>query len=272
MNEIEVTPGAGPLRYFLRDFWRRRELLLFFIWRDIKVRYKQSYIGVIWVILKPLLTVLIFTLIYTALGGATIQGIAYPVFIFVGLLFWNFFAIGLQAIVDSLNADQALIQKVYFPRIILPFAALTSVGVDFVVGFSIWIIFAIFFHVSFSLQALVGVLALFCLLYLATAGIGLILMTLNLYARDVSRLLPFTLQLLFFMTPVIYPAQALRGYHALIQFNPFAILLEGSRAILFHSHFNYFTESLILFVGVPAVFLVGIVLAFRCDKSISDTV
>jgi lipopolysaccharide transport system permease protein len=230
---IEPTRGWTSLR--LGDVWEYRELLFFLVWRDVKVRYKQTVLGAAWAILQPLMTMVVFTIFFGNLAGVGSDGLPYPIFSYAALLPWTFFAQGLSQSSDSLVASANLVRKVYFPRLVIPAASVLAGVVDFAIAFVV--LFALMAYYGIWPSAAVVFLPLLLLLAFATAlGVGMWLSALNVQFRDVRYVLPFFIQLWLFITPVIYPASrvttklAKLGLPAWIYgLNPMVGVVEGFR-------------------------------------------
>jgi lipopolysaccharide transport system permease protein len=203
---IEPTRGLAALR--LGELWAYRELLYFLVWRDVKVRYKQTALGAAWAILQPLMTAVVFTIFFGRLAGIASDGLPYPLFSYAGLLVWTFFAQGLSQSSNSVVGSAQLITKVYFPRLVIPIAAVLSGLVDLAVALPVLV--AMLWYYGIWPGVAVLTVPLFALLALVAAtGVGLWLSALNVEYRDVRYVVPFLIQLWLFMTPVIYPASVL---------------------------------------------------------------
>src|SRR5689334_10276001 len=203
---IEASHGWVSLK--LLEVWEYRELLYFLIWRDIKVRYKQTAIGAAWAIIQPLLTMLIFSLFFGRLAKIPSDGIPYPIFAFAALVPWTFFANGLTQSSNSLVGSSNLITKVYFPRLVIPISAVISGVVDFLLAFIVLLGMMAYYHVAPTWNALL--LPVFLLLAIVTSlGVGLWLSALNVQYRDVRYVLPFIVQFWMFATPIAYPSTLL---------------------------------------------------------------
>lgn len=220
--------GWAPIH--LKDLWTHRVLLYFFVWRDIKVRYKQTFFGFAWAIFQPLMMMLVFTLFFGTLAGIPSNGIPYPLFTYAALLPWSLFSEGLSRSASSLISETNLIQKVYFPRIIIPFASIVSPLIDFFVAFVILLI--MMFYYSYMPTVLMLWIPVFLLFQIMLAlGMGLWLSAINVEYRDIRYIVPFFLQLLMFASPIIYsssfvPARFQIAYGIL---NPISGILEGYR-------------------------------------------
>jgi lipopolysaccharide transport system permease protein len=211
------------------ELWRYRELLYFFTWREVKVRYKQTAIGAAWAALQPLLTMVAFSVIFGHLIGVPSDGAPYPVFAYVALLPWTFFASALSRSSTSLVVDANLISKVYFPRLLVPIGAVLGVTVDFGVAFIILLVVMLLYGVVPGIT--VVVLPIFFLLALMTAvATGVWLSALNVRYRDVAHIIPFLIQLWLFVTPVAYPTSILpEQWQVVYALNPMVAVVEGFR-------------------------------------------
>ena len=228
-DHIFIQPASGWVALDLRDLWRYRELLLFFTWRDIKVRYKQTALGAAWAILQPLLTMVIFSVIFGQVAKLPSDGIPYPVFTFTALLPWQLFAFALANSSNSLVLNQNLVSKVYFPRLVIPIAALLPGLVDFGISFVVLIAMMAYYHIALSIR--IVVLPLLLLLALATAtGIGLWLSALNVKYRDVRYAVPFLTTFWQYATPIAYSSTLIpERWRLLYGLNPMTGVVEGFR-------------------------------------------
>src|SRR6266480_1407555 len=201
---VTIEPNKGWSLVELRDLWAYRELLYFLTWRDVKVRYKQTELGVAWAIIQPLLTMLIFTIFFGRLAGVPSDNIPYPLFAYAGLLPWTFFANAISNSGNSLVGNANLITKVYFPRMIVPGAAVAAGLVDFAIASVILVLLMIYYGVSLRWTVLMFPVLVLMTTLLAL-GVGMWLSALNVKYRDVRFALPFAVQLWLFVSPVIYP-------------------------------------------------------------------
>jgi len=226
---IRIEPPRGWLNLRLKELWDYRELLYFFVWRDVKIRYKQTAIGVLWVVLQPLLTMLVFTLFFGKLAKMPSQGLPYPVFYFAAVVPWMYFSTALLNATNVVVENQRVITKVFFPRLILPFSAVLSGLVDFAIGFIVLLIFTYTYGLRPTIAALL--LPLFLLLAILTAlGVGLWLSALNALYRDVRYLMPFLVQFWMLASPVAYPSSMVPvRYRWVYGLNPMAGVIEGFR-------------------------------------------
>ena len=222
-----------------KDLWAFRELLYFLTWRDVKVRYKQTELGIAWAIIQPLFTMLIFTLFFGRLAGVPSDNVPYPVFAYAGLLAWTFFSNAITNSGNSLVGSANLITKVYFPRMIIPGAAVAAGLVDFAIAFAILVLLMFYYGIMVTWNVLMFPVMVLLTTLLAL-GTGMWLSALNVKYRDVRFALPFLVQLWMFLSPVIYPASFLpEKYRWLLWFNPMTGIIEGYRSALFGRRFDW---------------------------------
>jgi len=224
---IRRSPGlAFP---DLRELWAYRELLYFLVWRDVKVRYKQTALGASWAIIQPFATMVVFSLFFGRLAGVPSDGLPYPVFAYAALVPWTFFANGVTLSTQSLVGSQNLIRKVYFPRLAIPIAAVLSGLVDFVLAFGILLLMLLYFGIMPGPQALL-LAPLLLLATITSLGVGFWLSALNVKYRDIGYVTPFLVQFWLFATPIAYPSSLLgEPWRTLYGLNPMAGVVEGFR-------------------------------------------
>ena len=224
-----LQPSQRWANRTLSDIWAYHELLYFFIWRDIKVRYKQTLLGAGWAIIQPLMTMVVFTIFFGHLAKMPSDGLPYPVFSLMALLPWTYFASALAGCSTSLSGYQHIISKVYFPRLIIPMAAVIAPLVDFAIGFVILVGFLGWYHIVPG-ASIVWLPALMLLAVATAASVGVWLAALNVRYRDVRYVVPFVIQLWMFATPVAYPASLVpERWRAVYGLNPMAGVIEGFR-------------------------------------------
>jgi lipopolysaccharide transport system permease protein len=269
---IERSRSWSPVN--LREIWEYRELLFFLTWRDVKVRYKQTMLGVLWVILQPLVTMLIFTLFFGRLAGldAKTGGIPYPIFAFAGLLPWMFFSNAVINSSNSLVGSVHLITKIYFPRMIIPTAAVAAGLLDFALGFVILTILMMHYGVGIT-SSLILLPGLVILLTLLALGVGMFLSALHVKYRDIRHALPFLIQLWMFASPVIYPTTLVpERWRWVLALNPLTGIIEGFRVALLGGkpiEWNLLAIS----AAVTVILLIYSALAFkRMEKSFADVI
>ena len=226
---VRIAPRRGWLDLQLRELWSFRELLYFFVWRDVKVRYKQTAIGAAWAVLQPFLTMVVFSLFFGALAKIPSNGLPYPIFYYCALLPWLYFAGALQNATNTVVEQQRVITKVYFPRILLPMAAVCSGLVDFAIGFLVFVAM-MFYYGIFPGAAILVLPPLLLLAVLTALACGLWLSALNAMYRDVRYIVPFLVQFWMFASPVAYPASLVpERWRWLYGLNPMAGVIEGFR-------------------------------------------
>lgn len=226
---VHIRAGSGWASLELGELWRYRELLYFLVWRDIKVRYKQTVLGASWAIIQPFGTMVVFSLFFGRLAGIPSDGIPYPVFAYAALVPWTLFAQGLSQAANSLVASQDLIRKIYFPRLALPIAAVLAGLVDFVIAFVVLIGMMLYFGIAPSVQIL-WLPALLLLALITSLGVGLWFSALNVQYRDVAYVVPFMVQFWLFATPIAYPSSLLpEQWRIVYSLNPMVGVVEGFR-------------------------------------------
>jgi len=231
-----IRPPKGWIPFNLGELWAHRELLYFLTWRDIKVRYKQTIIGLAWVLLQPALMTLIFTLFFGILASMPSQGIPYALFTFAALVPWNLFSSGVTRASNSLIYDAALIQKVYFPRLLSPLASILSPLLDFLFTYIV-LIGMMLFYGYMPLPVMLAVIPLLGMLLALALGIGLWLAAINVEYRDVGYIVPLLVQLLFFASPIIYPSSIVPARFQLAYglLNPMSGIIDGFRWATIHT-------------------------------------
>ena len=273
---VVIQPTRGLAALNLGDVWQYRELLYFLVWRDLKVRYKQTALGVLWVILQPLASMAIFSVLFGLLLKVPSGEVPYPVFAYAGLLPWNYFASALNRSSTSVVNSAHLITKVYFPRLVIPLAGVLSSLVDLAISFLVLIGLMLVFRVTPTAGVLL--LPLFILLAMITAlGFGLWLSALNVRYRDVNYLLPFLVQIWMYLTPVVYGTNLIpQRFRFLLSLNPMTGVVEGFRWALLGSALHEAQVSgplLAVSVGIALLVLVSGAFFFRTtEKSFADVV
>jgi lipopolysaccharide transport system permease protein len=269
---VHIAPPRGWFELRFRELWEYRELLYFFVWRDVKVRYKQTVIGVAWVILQPLMTMGVFTIFFGRLAKLPSQGLPYPVFYFAALVPWAYFAQALSNCTNIVVANQHVITKVYFPRLILPLAAVCSGVVDLAIGFVVMILLTLGFGIHPPVT--VVLLPVFMILAVLTAlGVGLWTSALNALYRDVASIIPFVVQFWMLASPVAYPSSLVPvRWRWLYGLNPMAGVIDGFRwALTGHGQ----PPRPMLFVSsamVGALLVAGLFFFQRIEGTIADRV
>jgi lipopolysaccharide transport system permease protein len=226
---IHIAPSRGWVSLRLRELWEYRELLYFFVWRDVKVRYKQTFLGIAWAVLQPLFTMVIFSVFFGRLAKIPSDGIPYPIFSYTALVPWTFFATGLNQSSNSLVNNATLLKKVYFPRLAVPLAAALAGLVDFVPALIVLLGMMAYYGIYPTAHILL--LPLFLLLALVTSlGVGIFFSTLNVHFRDVRYTIPFIVQCWLIATPIAYSSSLVpERWRTLYAINPMVGVVEGFR-------------------------------------------
>ena len=270
---IYIKPSTGMTALNLRDLWLYRELVFFMVWRDIKVRYKQTLLGAAWAILQPVLTMVAMYFLFNRVAKLPTENIPYPIFSYTALLPWGLFVAALNQGSRSLTSNHNMITKVYFPKLILPLASVLAGLVDFAVASVILVILFFYYHVTPAWNLLL-ILPLFLLLAIITAlGVALWLSAINVKYRDVNYVLPFLTQFWFFATPVAYSAKAISEKWQLVySLNPMAGVVNGFRWALLGVG-NGPDAALWVSVGISVLILISGLFYFRnMEKTFADTI
>jgi len=253
----------------LGELWRYREVVYFLVWRDFKVRYRQTALGVAWAIIQPLLTVAIFTLVFARLAGVSSGGIPYPLFALAGFVPWAFFSYGAGSATGSMISNQDLVKRIYFPRLAIPLAAVLSGGMDLLIGLVLLLAFVLFYAqpVGWGVMLLPIFLAQ---AIIATIGIGLVLSSANARFRDIGHTVPFALQVGLLATPIAYPSGAVpEQWQMVYHLNPMAGVIDGMRLALFGLPVRL--DACLVSAGVGLLALIGGALYFhRNERSLAD--
>jgi len=256
----------------LGELWAYRDLIYFFVWRDIKVRYKQTVIGAAWAILQPVLTMLVFSLFFGKLAKIPSQGLPYPIFYYTALLPWNYFASAMQGATNIVVENQRVITKIYFPRVVLPISSILSGLVDFAISFTVFLALMAWYRMA-PTRAVIWLPAFLLLAVLTALGVGLWLSALNALYRDVRYVVPFLVQFWLFASPVAYPSSLVPAkWRWLYGLNPMAGVIEGFRwALTGHGD----PPSILLAASSGAVVLLvlsGLVYYHAMEGTIADVV
>ncbi len=271
MAGYEIKP-SGWLTFNFRELWHFRELFLFMTWRDIKVKYKQTFLGLAWVVLQPLALMAIFTVIWLKVMKPAELDIPYPLFAYSGLVFWGLFSSGISGAGESMISNANIIKKIYFPRIIIPASAALTALFDFVVTLFLLVLLILYYHIDVSLPRFAGLFSLSIMITMAASfGIGLIVSAATIRYRDFRYVMPFFLQAFFFVSPVVYPLALLSSdsLRIVLSLNPLAGAVTLARAAITGNPANWQA----IFPGtLMTVFLLvaGLTLFRRNESSYSD--
>ncbi|MEI6346124.1 MAG: ABC transporter permease [bacterium] len=254
----------------LQEVWRYKELLYFFTWRDLKVRYKETSIGALWAIFQPFITMVVFSLFFGKLANIPSDGVPYPIFVYVGLLFWQFFSGALSDTSSVLISNKSIITKVYFPRLILPLSSVATKLVDFAIAAVILAGMMIYYDYVPGLASIAIIPLLLVITFMAAVGGGLFLAALNVKYRDVRFVLPFFIQTLLFVTPVIYPASIAGKYSWLLALNPMMGVIQTARATLLETAPINWQLVSISFAACLVLLVIGTVYFKKVEQYFAD--
>jgi lipopolysaccharide transport system permease protein len=269
---VRIEPSHGWVSLKLSEIWEYRELLYFLVWRDVKVRYKQTVIGAAWAIIQPFMTMMIFTVIFSHLAKVPSDGFPYPIFAYTALLPWTYFAAALSRAISSVIGDAHLVTKIYFPRLIMPLSGVLSPMVDFAFAFLVLLGMMVWFRVAPTWGVLT--LPIFLLLALSTAlAVGLWLSALNVRYRDVGHTIPFLVQIWMFASPIAYPVSMVpEKWRLLYSLNPMAGVIEGFRWALLGKESPDFAVMAVSAAAVAVLLWGGLLFFKRMERTFADVV
>lgn len=269
--EITIKPRSQWWHLNLKELWLYRELAFIFSWRDIKVRYKQTFVGILWAVLQPLLMVAIFSFFFGKLANIPSDNIPYPIFAFMGIVFWNYFSTSLTNASNTIIDNENIVKKVYFPRLILPIASAVTPIVDLLISLTILLIMMLYYGIVPTLISILVLPVLLITSFLAASGLGLFLASINLKYRDVRYALPFFIQMLMYLTPVIYPSSLIgEKYQWILALNPMTGVIETARAAILGVHLiNYQLLGNAIIIALLA-FVFGVLNFKRTERFFAD--
>ncbi len=272
-NTIIIKPHKGWLNIDFKELWDYRELVYFFVWRDIKVRYKQTVIGALWAIFQPLTTMLIFTIFFGRFAKMPSDNIPYPIFVYVGLLLWNYFSFGLSHASESMVSNASIIQKIYFPRLLIPISSSLVGLVDFAIASFVLLGLMLFYRFIPNPIVIIYLPVLILITFLSSVGLGCFFASINVKYRDVRYAIPFFIQMFVFLTPVIYPLSMLSPrFKLLIALNPMSGVIENARRIVF-SNGPVDWHLLSISIGISLVlFVCGIMYFRKTERFFADII
>ena len=270
-DRIVITPKRNVFDIDWRELWDHRDLLYFLTWRDVKVRYKQTILGVAWIVIQPLVSIVVFTIVFGNFAKMPSDNIPYPIFVFIGLLFWNFFSTTLSSSSDSLISNENILKKVYFPKVLAPLSSTLAHIVDLIPMLVILVGMLMYYKVTVTLQALILLPLLLVMMLVSALGVGMFLAPINAKFRDVRYILPFFIQLMMYATPVVWPSSLFGGTSQIIRiFNPVAEAIEVSRSGFFGTR-PMDWPTLALSIGFTGfIFIIGFVYFRRQEDSFID--
>jgi lipopolysaccharide transport system permease protein len=272
LSITRIRPSQGWLPLDLRGLWEYRELIYFLVWRDVKVRYKQTIFGAAWAIFQPFLAMVVFSIFFGRLAGIPSEGVPYPVFAFTALVPWTYFANALTQCSNSLVDQAALISKVYFPRLIVPLAAVLAGLLDFMMAFLVLLGMMLLYGILPT--PAMWTLPLFLLLSVGTAfGAGVWLAVLNVEYRDVRYVAPFLVQLWLFCTPIAYPSSLVpEGWRTVYALNPMTGVVEGFRWALLNQTQPHGPTLIVSALVVVGLVISGVLVFRRVEDSFADVI
>lgn len=268
-NTIKIEASKSWARFNLKDLWNYRELIYFLVWRDVKVRYKQTAIGIAWAVLQPVLTTAIFTVLFTQFARFDSLDAPYPLFVLGGLLIWIFVNSSITTAGNSLINNSNLVTKVYFPRLIVPISAALGGLIDLAFGFLVLLGLMFYYGVSLSPQILLAPFFVGLAVVLAIAC-GTLFATLNVRFRDIKHTMPFALQIWMFASPIFYPPGVFSGkWQTLFALNPLTGILGGFRSAVFALPFEWFSIAISIIITLISAF-VALVVFTRMEDDFAD--
>jgi lipopolysaccharide transport system permease protein len=271
--EIVIRPRSGWVAVDWSEMIRARELLYFFVWRDVKIRYKQTVLGVAWAVLQPLFTMAVFTLIFGRMANMSsmTQGTPYPVFVFVGLIFWTYFSGSVSNAGLSLVSQQHLLTKVYFPRLFIPVSCIGTHLVDLAISLGIFAVLMAFYGVTPSWQT-PALIPLIGLITMAAIGVGCLCAAMTVVYRDIRFVVAFAMQILMYVSPVIFPPELLPArYHPILALNPMFGLIDACRSAVLGTSWHPVTLA-ISTLSSTALFAFGLYYFRKTERRFADLV
>jgi lipopolysaccharide transport system permease protein len=269
---LQIKPSHGFVPIKVRELWEYRELLHFLIWRDIKVRYKQTALGVLWAIIQPVLTMVVFSIFFGKLGKLSSDGIPYPIFAFAALVPWTLFSNGLTQATNSLVASSNLIKKVYFPRLIIPIATVLAGIIDFLLAFAVLLLLMFYYGITPTINTLW--LPVFLLMtVIASLAVSLWLSALNVEYRDIRYVIPFLTQIWLFATPIAYSSSLLpEPWRTIYGLNPMVGVVEGFRWALLGTNTQPGIMAIVSAVVALILLISGAFYFRRMERTFADII
>ena len=270
-NIIVIKPKPRWQLFDLKEIWEYRELFWVFAWRDVKIRYRQTLLGISWVIFQPLISTFIFTIFFGTLAQIPSENMPYSLFVLTGLTFWNLFSNSLSRISNCLLDNENIITKVYFPRIILPFASMIVNYIDFLVTLVMLLIYSFVLGYRPSSEIFLIFPMGILISTLTACGLGTFLSAVNVKYRDIKYILPFFTQILLFLTPVLYPTTIVRPSNRIIMaLNPMTGVIEAARTIFVKSDLINWQILAISVISSLTIFIVGCVVFRKAERFFAD--
>lgn len=269
--ELVIKPRNGWETVDLREIWHYRELLGLLVWRDIKIRYKQTILGGLWAILQPLIGMFVFGVLFNRVANIRSDGPPYLLFLYTGLLPWTFFANAVGLASNSLISSEQMIRKIYFPRLLVPLGTIAALALDMFISFGFLAVLMVYYR--WPVTASLAWLPLFILMaFLSISGLGLLLAAINVQYRDVKYVVPFFTQMMLFVSPVLYPLSYIPArFRTLMGLNPMAGTLEGFRYAILGSPITWPLVWTSMAVSV-VLFVVGAHVFRRMERTFADVI
>ena len=266
-----IQPSRRWFSLKLGELWQHRELLYFLTWRDIKVRYKQAVLGVLWAFIQPFLKMIVFSVIFGSFAKMESEGYPYPIFLYAGLLPWQFFADAVSRSGNSVVGGASLVTKVYFPRLILPIASVGAALVDFAISFGVLIGLMVFYKMAPTIQILM-VFPLVLTTIMTALGVGIFVSALNVAYRDFRYVVPFFVQIWMYITPVVYAVTIIPDrWYWLVQINPMGGIVDAWRSAILGKPFDWSTLGISLAISVGMLVL-GLAVFGKTERYFADII
>src|SRR3989338_1063900 len=275
LNSYKIIIGPHTQEKLIdwKELWRYRELFYILTWRNIKIRYKQTFLGVVWVLFQPLMSTLIFTVFFGKLAKIPSYDIPYSLFVLCGLVFWIFFSSAVTQDSTSMVTNEGIIKKVYFPRIILPLSFVITSFVDFLINLIMLIVYSLILGYIPSIGIFVVIPLGILITFLTASGLGFLLSAIYVKYRDIGYILPFFIQLLLFLSPVIYPLAIVSDTNKKIMaINPMTSVIESVRMVFSRKEFLSINIILISVISCLTVFFIGLWYFKRTEKFFADII
>ena len=271
--EIRIRPTKTNFYLNLLELWHYRELFFIFAWRDLKVRYKQTFLGITWVIFQPFISMIVFTVFFGNFAKIPSGNLPYPLFVLCGLVFWTFFSNTLSFASSSLISNENIIKKVYFPKVILPLSTVITGSADLFISLILLFMVGLYFKFIPPPAALIVISLGYVISFLTASGLGLFFSAVNVKYRDIRYVIPFFIQLLIFLTPVIYPTSIVKSSGKfLFMLNPMSAVIESTRSIIAgNSNIDFLALGIAMLISV-VIFFFGLAFFNMTEKFFADII
>ncbi len=272
MQRITAQQSSFVFTQWFREFWQYRELFFFLVWRDVKIRYKQTVLGATWAVIQPFFTMIVFTVFFGRMAKMPSDGMPYPIFYYSALIPWTYFSVSLGQSGNSLVTNANLIRRVYFPRVALPTASALGGVVDFTIAFVVLLAMMLYYHIPFTFGLLLWPVLLIPMIVLVI-GMGMILSSLNVKYRDIKYAIPFFLQSMLFMTPIIYPTSIVPDKLKILMYlNPLTGLIDAFRASILPTRaINWEGIGVSVIISI-IILVVGTIFFRKTEREFADII